>query len=157
MRGKKLLVTLLLGAGLCFVPALGYGEVQEWMLESKASYMELSLLESRVSYMMSNPTNFLNINFYYDQRGAIGEIYGLSENIDTKGKILVVIRDTRDVFFYKSRIALLDLFKRQLEVIYSFIQPKATDMDTDVVAKLVSKDEIPVGYFYQGEYHLWGE
>ena len=29
MKGKKLLVTLLLGVGLCFVPVLGYGEVKQ--------------------------------------------------------------------------------------------------------------------------------
>ena len=27
MRGKRLLATFLLGVGLCFVPALGHGEV----------------------------------------------------------------------------------------------------------------------------------
>ena len=29
MRGKKLLAAFLLGVGLCFIPALGYGEVKE--------------------------------------------------------------------------------------------------------------------------------
>jgi len=30
-------------------------------------------------------------------------------------------------------------------------------MDTDVVAQFLSKQQIPLGYFYQGEYHLWGK
>ena len=29
MRDKELLAALLLGVGLCFVPVLGYGEVEE--------------------------------------------------------------------------------------------------------------------------------
>lgn len=28
-------------------------------------------------------------------------------------------------------------------------------MDNDVVAKFHSEDETPLGYFYEGEYHLW--
>jgi len=48
----------------------------------------------------------------------------------------------------------LDSFKKNLEVIYSFIRVIATDMDTDVVALFLSKEEIPLGYFYQGEYYL---
>ena len=52
---------------------------------------------------------------------------------------------------------LLGDFKRQLEATYSFIAAWATDMDTDVVAVFYGRGEIPLGYFYQGEYHLWGK
>jgi len=65
--------------------------------------------------------------------------------------------DNRGVFSYKSGIALRDEFKRQLKVIYSFISLVATDMDADIVAQFLSREAIPLGYFYQGEYHLWEE
>ena len=157
MRLKKLLAAFLLGIVLCFVPAMGYGEVQEWTYERKASYMKVSLLEARVSYMMHNPTTFLNVNFLYDPIGRYRRVEKLPESVDTKGKIVIVISDTRDVFSYKSGIALLDQFKRELEVEYTFLRSLATDMDTDIVAIFANKEIIPLGYFYQGEYHLWRE
>lgn len=51
---------------------------------------------------------------------------------------------------------LLDEFRRELETIYKPISGIATDMGTDVVAKF-ERGITPLGYFYQGEYHLWGE
>jgi len=46
-----------------------------------------------------------------------------------------------------------------LEVIYSFVDLAVKDidmdMDRDIVAKFHTKEEIPLGYFYQGKYHLW--
>jgi len=46
MRGKQLLAAFLLGVGLCFLPVLGYGEVEHWAYEAKASYMKVFLLEA---------------------------------------------------------------------------------------------------------------
>jgi len=157
MKGKKLLAAFLLGVGLCLVPALGYGEIKEWMHKVGISYMDFWLLDARVSYMMHNPTTFLNVNFLYDPIGRYRRVEKLPESVDTKGKIVIVISDTRDVFSYKSGIALLDQFKRELEVEYTFLRSLATDMDTDIVAIFANKEIIPLGYFYQGEYHLWRE
>jgi len=44
-----------------------------------------------------------------------------------------------------------------LEVIYTFISAEATDMDGDIVAVFYRREGIPLGYFYQGGYHLWGK
>ena len=44
MKVKKLLVTFLLGVSLCFVPVLGYGEVEKWTDGKKTSYTEVLLL-----------------------------------------------------------------------------------------------------------------
>jgi len=52
---------------------------------------------------------------------------------------------------------MLEEFKRELKVIYSFIDHVATDMDAHVVARFDSKGQIALGYFYQGKYHIWGE
>lgn len=155
MRGKTLLAAFLLGVGLCFVPTFGHGEVDHRAYELKAPFMDLTLLEARVDYMMTNPTNFLVVRFHYDPNGGIGRIEKFPARVDTKGKILVVVYDSRDIFSYESGKALLDLFKRKLETIYSFVDMCATDMETDIVAKFYSGKEIPLGYFYQGEYYLW--
>ena len=155
MRGKKLLVAFLLGVGLCFVPALGYGEVEHWADEAKASLMDFILLQARVDYMMRNPTNFLNVSFYYDSKGRYEDLF--PEGVHTKGKIYIDITDNRGLFSYMSGTASLDQFKRELEVIYSFIDHLATSKYFDIVAAFRSEEEIPLGYFYQGEYHLWEE
>ncbi|MBA7710323.1 hypothetical protein ES703_119263 [subsurface metagenome] len=178
MRVKRLLAAFLLGVGLCFVPVLGYGEV---ILETRITVgeflvykdeplwgkveaidteigllkMYIILLEAKVSYVMHNPTRFSIVEFHYDPDGRYKRAMEFPENVDTKGKIFVGVGDTRGVFSYKSGIALLDEFKRRLEIIYSFIDLVATDMDTDIVAKFHSREGIPLGYFYQGKYYLW--
>jgi len=157
MRKKRFLAAILLAVGFCFVSGVGYGEIPEWALEAEASYLKVEFLEAEVSYIMTNPTSFLNVNFSYDPIGYWGEIAKLPKSVNTKGKICIIIGDNRDRFSYKSGIALLDTFKKDLKVIYWFIEVVATDMDSDIVATLLSKERIPLGYFYQGEYHLWEE
>jgi len=108
MRGRRLLVTFLLGVGLCFVPVLGYGEVNERMYEIKATCMQVALLEAQVSYVMRNPTNFLQVLIVYDRTGNVAKDFGFPEHLDTKGKIYVDVGDNREVLSYKSGAALLD-------------------------------------------------
>lgn len=159
MRGKGLLVAFLLGVGLCFVPALGHGEVKPLL------NIDWRLLQATVYYMQENPTNFLRVHISHDSDGNWGK-YFFPKDVDTKGKICVLIGDNifrgdnEGVFYGKSGIDLLDEFKRQLEIVYSFIDDYATDMDTDIVARFYTREKKPslpiaVGYFYQGEYHLW--
>ena len=155
MRGKKLLAAFLLGVSLCFVPAFGYGFVRYRGEILKVSYIDFQLLDARINYMMRNPTNFLDVRFHYDPYGVYRQT--VPAGIDTKGKIYVIIRDSRDVFIDELTVALLELFKLELETSYTYIRFVATDMNTDVVAKFYSRKGIPLGYFYQGEYHLWGE
>jgi len=171
MGGKKLLAAFLLSVGLCFMPALGHGEVLlgpkitvgEGLIyeknplwpEVKVMYTNIILLHARVNYIMKNPTNFLQVDFYYDPDGRFE--YDFPEGVNTKGKIYVTIYDNRNAFIGELTVALLEQFKVALEVLYTYISIVATDMNTDIVAKFYSKGEIPLGYFYQGEYHLWGE
>ncbi len=61
MKTQELLVAILLAVGLYLVPALGYGEVEQWRWEHSASYMDFSLLKGRVNYIMRNPTDFLDV------------------------------------------------------------------------------------------------
>lgn len=156
MKNKRLLAIVFLGLSFCFVSGVGYGEkLEETLRESKKSLMEHYLLRARVNYIMKNPTNFLNVEFSYDPHGGWGRP-ALPETIDTKGKICVVITDNRDAFAYKSGTALLKEFKKALEAIYSSeLVVWVIGLDTELVVVFRSKDEIPLGYFYQGEYHLW--
>lgn len=154
MRTKKLLAAFLLGVGLCFVPVLGYGEIPEWMYEQKASYISVHLLEYQMKYLMRNPTNFLEVQFTYDPTGFCGEVTKLPQTVNTQGKVFVMVTDNRDYFSDKSGIALLDLLKIHLKIVCSFIVV-AKDMDADIVALFVSREGLPLAYFYQGEYHLW--
>jgi len=180
MKNKKLLAIILLSLSFCFVSGVGYGKVV--IPPQSVSYDELvlygdeplfgmieslrkdigrlklqnGLLEARINYMMRNPTVFLEVDFFYDRTGAYGVAGDLPESANTKGKIYVLIIDTRNVFSYKTGVVLLEQFKRLLDVvIYSFIDDIATDMDADVVVKLYSGEGIPLAYFCQGEYHLW--
>ena len=140
---------------------LGYGKVKRGLYMSvknygaKATLMELNLSEARINYMMRNPTSFLYVEFYYDPNGKFGEL--LPEGIDTKDRIYVAVYDNRGIFSDKSEIDLLDEFKERLNAIYSFIKFYATDMDADIVAQFYDRNNVCLGYFYQGEYHLWGE
>lgn len=159
MRTKVLLIALLLVVGFCLAPVVGHGEVKDWLYcEEKATYMEYRLLNARVDYMMRNPNTFLAVGFEYDPDGSLRrEYFPERTGVDTRGKILIGIIDNGDVFSDKSGTALLDQFYRELMIIYSFLTYVSSEMSTDIVAKFWSKDEIPLGYFYQGEYYLWEE
>jgi len=126
------------------------------LYEIQASYWNLFLLEAKIHYTMLNPTSFLYVDFHHDRAGEWGKTK-LPESVDTNGKICIHIRDNRGVFSNKSGAALLGQFKRTLESIYrtSSIAIVNVDMDVDIVAMFCSEENLPLGYFYQGEYHLW--
>lgn len=109
-----------------------------------------------MQYVMHNPTSFLNANISYDKVGFVGWNY-YPKSLNTRDKVCIDIHNNGNRLSNKSGVVLLDDFKRNLEVIYSFIKVWVTDMDTDVVARFHSKGDILLGYFCQGEYHLWGD
>lgn len=154
MRAKQLLAAVLLGAALCSVPVSLCGDVLV-RDESKVSPIEFFLLADRLDYIMLNPTIPLVVDFHYDPDGRYGRSILLPEGVDTTGRIWVWVQDRKGIFSGKTGKALLNQFKTSLEAIYVFIMSEATDMDTDIVAAFYGKEEIPLGYFYQGEYHLW--
>jgi len=158
VKNKKLLAIVLLGLSFCFVSGVGYGEINDELSGMiKVSRMEYLMLKAEVNYIMRNPTSFLQIDLVYDPYGYLGNLRKWPVKIDTGKKIVVDIRDNRTVLFNKSGVVLLESFKKQLEVVYSFIEYIATSINTDIVARFYSKGDIPLGYFYQGEYHLWEE
>lgn len=175
MRYKKLLASVLLGVGVLFVSTLGYGEVKRELYKKRGMpLLSWRLLQATVHYMEENPDSFLKVDISYDEDGTWGRFsYFLDTDwlpgyVDTKGKICLLVGDNifredgERVFCGKSGTGLLNEFKRQLEIIYPFIERYATDMDTDIVASFYTRERkpslpVPLGYFYQGEYYLWGE
>ncbi len=158
MKNKKLLAIILLSLSLCFVSGVGYGEIEaDRYGKVEVSYMEYLLLYRMVVHIMVNSTKFGDVRFYYDRDRSYGKKLKFPVDVDTKGKILIIVTDSRDKMFSKSGTGLLEKFKQNLDNIYTYIEDIATDMDADIVAKFHSKGDIPLGYFYQGEYHLWEE
>jgi len=162
MKSKKILVAILLSLSFYFVSGVGYGEVRQGWEAIEATLMDIKFLEATNDYIMSNPTSFLNVRFGYDLFGVAGEDKKLfSGRINTEDKIIVRVIDNRGIFSAKSGLTLLYEFEKQLKTIYSFIYEHllATDMDNDIVAIFYNlygyEKTLPLGYFYQGEYHLW--
>ncbi len=155
MKNKKLLAIILLSLSFCFMSGPGYGEIPEWILERRIRFIDYFLAQAEVYYILRNKTNFLDVVFSYDDVYTGQVIFSSKYDVSTKGKILISIRDSRSIFSNKSEIAILNLFRKALGAIYSFIEDYATDMDVDVVAILRDGQGHYLAYFYQGEYHLW--
>ena len=158
MRKKRFLAAILLSVALCFVVSgVGYGELNQELLESGTPLIFHHLLQARVDYMMNNPNRYLYVQFYYDPGGSFDEFF--PGDIDTKDKIVVSVSDIRGDFSGRSGETLLKIFKNFLDSLYSYIWPWmiTMDMNTDITAKFSTEDGTPLGYFYEGEYYLWEE
>jgi len=155
MRGKKLLAAFLLGVGLCFVPGVGQGEIREALLMYEPRYIEVFLVQSTVRYIMFSHESFLVVMPSYDEFGLHADDY--PAGVRTAGKIHIIIQDNRGIFYGKHGEDLLSQFKRELERFYLFMKHIATDMDADIVTTFKNTGGEELGYFYQGEYHLWSE
>jgi len=145
---------------VCLVPVMGYGEIPEVFLESsKVPQWRLFVLEAQISYIMKNPDVFWEFEIIYDPEGFCTKFKEVPQGVDTGGKFVIKIHDSRKWFSGSEipEIKLLEIFKVMVEKVYSYIDYMATDMNTDIVAIFYSGGGIPLGYFYQGEYHLWEE
>ncbi len=155
MKKRLLLAAILLGVILCFVSGVGYGEMKEYLLGTKAEKLEFELLKVKVSYMMFYPDSFLRVSYYYDETGWIAENF--PAGVITKDKIVVQIIDSRDVFSGKEGAVLLLEFRRQLLDATYFLEILVSDLENDIVALFTNEDGVPLGYSYRGGYHLWNE
>jgi len=159
MRKKRFLAAILLGVILCFVSSVGYGEIEtpeEFIAGEFIVRIDFLLQKARIDYMMDNPSDFLGVNSFYDVLGDRAADF-FPENVDTVSKVGIVIFDNRGLFFNETGRVLLKQFEKQLEIIYLFIRLITTDMNNDVIAEFVNKQGRTIGYFYEGEYHLWEE
>ena len=157
MKNKKLLAIVLLGLSFGFVSGAGYGEIPHWMEEENVSYMNWLLLHIRINYIMHRPNIFLDIGLFYDFDGRYASMMEFPKNVVTERKIIIGVQDNREIFSRKSERALLSEFEKVLKDIFYDVQMVASDMENDIVAIFYSERVVPLGYFYQGEYHLWNE
>lgn len=117
-----------------------------------------SFLEEKVNYMMNNPTDFLFIWFDYGPDERLEK--ELPGDVDTQGKLIIRVRDSRGVFSGKSGKDLLDQFNKELDSIggSATIRMWAEFVGREkenIVVKFFNEEGDPLGYFYQGKYHLW--
>lgn len=157
MRTRSLLVAFLLTVGLCFVSGVGYGELieKEYLLGTQARPINYQLLDSRMNYIMLHPDSFLRVSYSYDELGQFAKYF--PAGVSTKDKIFVSVLDSRDVFSGKTGAMLLLELKLQGFRACYFLGAIVSDMDNDIVVKFMDNLGEPLGYFYQGEYHLWEE
>ena len=157
MRYKKVLATVLLAVSFCFVSGVGYGELieKEYLLGTQARPIESQFVESIINYIMMYPDSFLRVSHYYDEIGRWAEYF--PAGVKTKDKIVVFILDSRDIFSGKTGTTLLLELKLQGFRACYFLGAIVSDMDNDIVVKFMDNLGEPLGYFYQGEYHLWDE
>lgn len=110
--------------------------------------------------MMRNFESYDWVVMGYDMVGSFRDFYKLPDDVRTAGKIVVEIQDHRGelpLLIPIGELSLLEVFERKLTTIYSYIEGISLDMDSDIIAILKSKEDIPLAYFYQGEYYLWEE
>ncbi len=156
MRRKKILAVILLVASFCFVSGVGYGEIPEWVFKVKVDNMKFALLAARVDYMMAKPDSFLGVSCYYDSVGDWAEFF--PAGVSTKGKVVISVLDNRGVFDDKTGELLLDYFKKELNFIYvSIFRHMPIDINNDIIVEFMDNFGEPLGYFSEGEYHLWEE
>ena len=158
MRTRILLLAILLGVVLCFVSGAGYGDetLEETLFNNEPRLIDFYLLKAEVDYIKENPDSFLNVEFFYDRHGEWG-LNVLPKNVDTKGKICIAVTDNRGMFSYKTGKFLLEQFERAIEDIRSSeITVWIIALNTEIVVVFRNKEET-LGYFYEGEYHLWEE
>ncbi len=158
MKKKRFLAAILLAVVFCFVVSgMGYGEIieKEHLLGTKARQLDVELLLSTIDYIMFFPDSFLRVSYHYDEAGWIAEDEKFPVGVSTKGKIYVAVIDSRGVFSGKTGVVLLLEFEAQFLLVSYFVMFLVSDLENDIVVKFMDDVGKPLGYFYQGEYHLW--
>ncbi len=103
---------------------------------------------------MTFPDNFLRVLYFYDDYGGFAESF--PAGVRTKGKIIVEVIDNRDhLHGAATEKVLLSEFELYLPEVTFQIQFMVDDLVNDIVVRFTDIDGNRLGYFYQGEYHLW--
>jgi len=142
---------------------LGGAEINQiWFNEkgklrnATVSALDFHFLEIRVEMIMSDPDNYLDVDFDYDDVGLMGEWFEEFVRLYTRGKIVITARDTRERFSsYTLKSEFLNYFK-SLTFYFEFKLIGVTnDFNNDVVVYLIPREgfrEGLLGYFYKGEH-----
>lgn len=106
-----------------------------------------------IDYMMYEKDSFLRVSYYYDETGRWAEKFPVG--VRTKDRIIIRILDSSGFFAGKTGRLLLSEFERRLFNIKYVLGYMCSDLDNDVVAGFSDNSGKNLGYFYEGEYHLW--
>ena len=63
------------------------------------------------------------------------------KDIDTKGKVIVMVTDNRAAFFHRSEIALPGLFKKHLITLYLYLGAIFPGMESNMITGFYSEEE----------------
>lgn len=120
------------------------------------SGLEWHFLNIKVDMIMNTP-NFPGLDIVYDQIGIHGEGMEKYVSLQTRRKIVVTIRDTRE--FYASiatKSELLEYFNGLWVQLALNLLAITNDFDNDVVIYVIPKEGLIKGgllaYFYKGEF-----
>ena len=155
--GLLTLMSMSGGAEIAFVWFTDEGKLRR----ATISALEVYLLEVEVDIMMNLPDEYPAVDLEYDEAGTTGRSYELMYSgvkLDTRGKIVIDVRDTRGWFSsITSEAEFLEKFKRIVALVtYELHFMVTNDVDNDVVVFLIAKEGTKerglLGYFYEGEY-----
>jgi len=123
------------------------------------SGLDWSFLNIKIEIMMTYPDEYLGITISYDQFGYEGDSMKDYIELNTEGKIVINIRDTRK--YFSSSKTKDEVFK-YLNGYRVFLASRfygygiTYDFDNDVVIYVIPKEGLQegglVGYFYKGEF-----
>jgi len=115
-------------------------------------------LQLKIKMIMEKPSSYPEIQLYYDKIGIWGEVFENSVSLHTRGKIVIFICDTREIF--SSPTATKPKTLKYINDLKKFLDPEliglTDDFDNDVVIYITSKYGIGekhlLAYFYKGEF-----
>jgi len=169
MRTKVFFVGMLAAGLLILIPILGRADIHFfWFTEegkprnAMISALQYEFLKLRVSMMMDYPNEYPNLEFGYDESGVEGKvkprIFEDIKELDTRGKIVVDVWDTRDhPSLASAKEEILGKFRKVVAFLTVYLITLTNDIDNDVVVYLWSRKRALkgggiIGYFYKGEY-----
>ena len=165
MKKRILLLVILLIVAIIFLtPMLGGAEINQlWFTEkgelraATVSALDFHFLKIKVEIIMGNPDDYLGVDFAYDEIGNMGEWFEEFVRLYTRGKIVIIVRDSRERF---SSYALKSEFLNYFDALTVFFKIKllgvTNDFNNDIVVYLIPKEGTKegglLGYFYEGEH-----
>lgn len=159
-----LLVILVVVAVIFLTPMLGGAEIDQlWFTEegklwnATVSALDFHFLEIRVQMIMGDPDNYLDVDFAYDEIGNMGEWFEEFVRLYTRGKIVIIARDTRARFSsYTLKSEFLNYFGALTDYFKLHLLGVTNDFNNDVVVYLIPREGTKIGgllgYFYKGEH-----
>jgi|GEM_PF-3880020 len=123
--------------------------------DARISAIKMHFLEITIDLILQYPHEYLKVDFIYDNRGNEGKLVPHIK-LDTQGKVVVRVLDTRDVFPATiSKAEMLERFEALVSILRLHLLGVYEHFETDVVILLTPKEGMVkrglLAYFYDGE------